>query len=102
MAAPNVVEGKLYMRDTAERNLSQFGYGPVRTGTCPFRPEMHGTERPLQNRNSLLLMGFVEAARFLGGQPFGPSKVNLGPRYYVVSVDERAGRGVRIFQAKCG
>ena len=35
---------------------------------CPFRPEEHGTERPLQNRNVLLIAGIVEAARFLGGQ----------------------------------
>jgi len=37
---------------------------------CPFRPEMRGTEWPLQKRPSRLEDGFVEAARFLGGQPF--------------------------------
>jgi len=44
---------------------------------CPLRPEVHGTERPLQNRRALLVVGFVEAARFLGGQPFVPSRPNL-------------------------
>src|ERR1700688_969884 len=29
---------------------------------CPFRPEKHGTERQLQNRPALLIIGFVEAA----------------------------------------
>jgi hypothetical protein len=37
---------------------------------CPFRPEMRGTERPLQNRAAQLVFGFVQAARFLGGQFF--------------------------------
>jgi hypothetical protein len=32
------------------------------------RPEKHGTERPLQNLPALLMLGFVKAARFLGGQ----------------------------------
>jgi hypothetical protein len=44
---------------------------------CPFRPEKHGTERPLQKRPALLAVGFVEAARFLGGQPFASSRIKL-------------------------
>ena len=35
---------------------------------CPLRPEMHGTERPLQNRTLRSALGFVEASRFGGGQ----------------------------------
>jgi hypothetical protein len=31
---------------------------------CPFRPEKHGAERPLQNRPATLEFGFVAAARF--------------------------------------
>jgi hypothetical protein len=31
---------------------------------------VYGTERPLQNRAAFSLLGFVEAARFLGGQAF--------------------------------
>jgi hypothetical protein len=38
---------------------------------------MHGMERPLQNRPVLLAVGFVEAARFLGGQLFGCSATKL-------------------------
>ena len=37
---------------------------------CPSRPEIHGRERPLQNRLAILVVGFEEAARILGGQPF--------------------------------
>jgi hypothetical protein len=44
---------------------------------CPFRPEEHGTERPLQNRPALLVVGFVEAARFLGGQSLTLSRTKL-------------------------
>ena len=44
---------------------------------CPSRPEEHGTERPLQNRHVLLVAGFVEAARFLGGQTVAPSMAKL-------------------------
>jgi hypothetical protein len=38
---------------------------------------MHGIEWPLQNRPVLLAVGFVEAARFLGGQLFGCSGTKL-------------------------
>src|SRR5713101_1688236 len=41
------------------------------------RPGKRGTERPLQNHHALLVAGFVEAARFLGGQPFAPSSTKL-------------------------
>ena len=36
----------------------------------PLRPEVHGTERPLQNHVAIVQVAFVEAARFLGGQLF--------------------------------
>jgi hypothetical protein len=34
--------------------------------------------RPLQNNPELLLLGYVEAARFLGGQSFASFRINLG------------------------
>jgi hypothetical protein len=44
---------------------------------CPCHPEEHGTERPLQNRFALLVAGFEEAARFLGGQTVSPTMASL-------------------------
>ena len=38
---------------------------------------MHGMDRPLQNRNAPLAVGFVEAARFWGGQHFVRSRTKL-------------------------
>jgi hypothetical protein len=38
---------------------------------------MHGTELALQNRPTLLAVGFVEAARFWRGQFFVPTKTKL-------------------------
>jgi hypothetical protein len=40
----------------------------LRSEKCPLRPEKHGAERPLQNLAVLREAGFVEAARFVGGQ----------------------------------
>lgn len=37
-------------------------------GKCLFRPELRGTEQPLQNHSGLVNVAFVEAAPFLGGQ----------------------------------
>ena len=34
-------------------------------------------QRPLQNRSALIVAGFVEAARFWGGQPLVTSKAKL-------------------------
>jgi hypothetical protein len=59
---------------------------------CPFRPEEHGTERPLQNHNVLLVAGFVEAARFLGGQKVSPSMAKRrhspGNAFFVLRAEE--------------
>jgi hypothetical protein len=39
----------------------------VNPQSCPFHPEIRGPKRPLQNLPASAV-GFVEAARFLGGQ----------------------------------
>jgi hypothetical protein len=46
------------------------GCDPAQPEICPFRPERNGTEWPLQNRSVWFIVGFVEAARLLGGQIF--------------------------------
>jgi hypothetical protein len=49
--------------------------------SCPFRPEEHGTERPLHNHPSPSAVGFVEAARILGGHLTVRSRTKL--RHYL-------------------
>jgi hypothetical protein len=50
------------------------GGGVVRPFLCPFRPETNGTERLVQNRPASWVVGFVGAARFLGGQLLAGSR----------------------------
>jgi hypothetical protein len=50
--------------------IPRMGGGSVWIGTCPLRPEEHGTERPLQNHFTVIRVALVAAARFLGGQLF--------------------------------
>ena len=45
--------------------------GSIRRRRCPFRLEERMTDWPLQIRPDSTAADFVEAARILGGQPFG-------------------------------
>ncbi len=47
-------------------------------GPCPLRPEVCGTERPLQNLRASIRVGFVEAARFWGGHLFAFTRAKAG------------------------
>ena len=66
------------------------------------RPEKHGTERPLQNHHALLVAGFVEAARFLGGQPFAPfsTKRSHHPAVFEFVKNERVRRGAGVTKTR--
>jgi NADH-quinone oxidoreductase subunit B len=44
---------------------------------CPFRPEKHGMKRPLQNCRRMTVRGFVDGARFLGGQMAVPKTIKM-------------------------
>ncbi len=59
-------------------------------GPCPLRPEMHGTERPLQNHPTLVAVDFIEAARIWGGQMSAFSTANP------IHFPERLHFGVRV------
>jgi hypothetical protein len=48
-----------------------------RVQQCLLRAEKHRRQQPLEKHSRLLRKGFVEAARFLGGQPFASFATNL-------------------------
>ena len=60
---------------------------------CPIRPANFGTDRPLQNRHEFLLAGYVEAARFSGGQLLVSFKTKRSYYRPQKSVAEIAGSG---------
>ena len=55
----------------------KFTDGGDLDGPGPFRPKKRGTERPLQKPTALLVLVFVEAARFWGGPLLAPWRTNL-------------------------
>src|ERR1019366_606014 len=65
---------------------------------CPIRPGEPGTDRPLRNRNVLLIAGFVEAARFWGGQTVAPSIAKLS--HYRTPPMLASNRSARVWVAK--